>query len=125
MQFRDLLFAQFFVLVTLAFLYFIDLLLYLEWTFWWYDIVFHSIGGAWVALLLYTLFVFYGYEPHFARTLAGVICIGILWELFEFAIGAPREANYALDTSLDLLMDVVGGVFGFLLGQHIRYSTKA
>lgn len=125
MQPRKLLFLQFFVLSALAFLYFLGLLLYLEWVFWWYDIVLHFLGGVWVALALYTAIVYFGQTPAAAGVIGGLIIVGILWEIFELAIGAPREANYFLDTSLDLLMDVLGGFFGFLIGERVMRAPKA
>jgi len=40
--------------------------------------------------------------------LAAMFGIAVGWELFELVINAEREANFAFDTSLDLLMDALG-----------------
>ena len=114
MLFRKLLFAQFFVLATVASLYIVGMLLYLNWTFWWYDIVLHLLGGVWVALAVSTVLVRFARQPTLVHCILGIAVVGVLWELFEVAVGMPREANYALDTSIDLLMDVLGSIMGFL-----------
>ena len=110
MQVRYFLFAQFVVLIVTAFLHLLGFWLYLYWVFWWYDVVLHALGGAWVALAALWFFTYIGKSQPSAVTLACVIVVGVLWEIFEVLIGIPRESNYVLDTSLDLLMDIVGAL---------------
>lgn len=110
MTVRKLLFAQFTLLAITALLYFLGFFLYLHWVFWWYDILLHLLGGAWVVLVSMWLLKVSNKVQPWASIIAVVIMIGALWEVFEMLIGAPRESNYLFDTSLDLLMDVIGAV---------------
>lgn len=112
---RQLLFAQFTILGITALLYFAGFVLYLQWVFWWYDIVLHFLGGAWVVLALLWMLSLRGVQVSWATCIAVTIAVGIAWECFEFLIGAPRERNYLFDTSLDLLMDVIGGVVAVII----------
>ncbi|TSC86183.1 MAG: hypothetical protein G01um10148_689 [Parcubacteria group bacterium Gr01-1014_8] len=120
MSVRQLLFAQSIILLITAFLYFLGFFLYLHWVFWWYDIVLHFLGGAWAALAVMWSFAMYKIPPRWAHVISLVIIIGVLWEIFEFVIGAPRESNYRPDTSLDLLMDVAGS---FAAMYFVRRKT--
>ena len=49
--------------------------------------------------------------------LASAIFVGILWELYELHFGLTFLSDgvqYFSDTAKDLMMDLVGGFFGFL-----------
>ncbi len=105
-------------------LYFVGLALYLTWVLWWYDILLHFLGGVWVGLAVCTAFSFYERQPRFVHIIAGVLVIGVAWELFEVAVGAPREANYAFDTSLDLVMDTIGSIAGFFVARHVSEARE-
>src|SRR5687767_1551870 len=74
------------------------------WYFPWLDVPVHFLGGAFMAAaVIGTLGKF---KP---RTFLLVVAAGAVgWEVFEFFINAGREANFALDTALDLLMDAFG-----------------
>jgi hypothetical protein len=75
------------------------------WRFWWFDILMHLGGGAFVAL---------------AANLAGTrrittlvilaLAVGLVWEGFEFLIGVTYYPSMVTDTALDLLDDVLGAV---------------
>lgn len=105
--------AQAVVLVTTAILHAAGLFLFLQWYFWWYDIMLHFLGGLWVALA----FQWYAHSRAqtilIVPTLVVVLFVGIGWEVFELAVGAPREDAFMFDASLDILMDVLGGVVGY------------
>jgi hypothetical protein len=102
------------------------LLLYLSWTFWWYDLVEHFLGGVWVAYAVVSALAYVGHQPRFIYIIAAITIVGILWEFFEVVIGMPREANYAFDTSIDLLMDVLGSIMGWLYIRHtVPLETRA
>jgi len=97
---------------------------FLYWRFWWYDLVMHFLGGFWLAITSLWLIYFSGYakdyQPKINRVLlivlGSVIIFGILWEIFEYVSGATYNGeSYALDTALDLLLDVLGGCFGYLI----------
>ena len=110
---RKLLFLQLLILVPLAALHFTGLALYLYWYFFWFDMVTHFMGGMWAGIFLLWSRAQTGYPPNLLFVVGGALLIGIVWEIFEVAAGLPREANYVFDTSLDLLMDVLGSLFAF------------
>lgn len=113
------------VLVTTAVLHAAGLYLYLQWYFWWYDIMLHFLGGLWVALM----FQWYAHKERrmvfIIPTILVVIVVGTGWELFEVMIGSPREANFAFDTSLDILMDVLGGIVGYAWASYLLANSAS
>lgn len=85
--------------------------------------IIHFSGGLWVALASVWLLSYRGIPLTFTRVLAIVIGISIAWEIFELAIGmAKEEAQYALDTTLDLIMDLGGGVAGYFSARFMVQS---
>lgn len=112
MQARALLVTQLLVLLTLGVIHVSALQYALYWHYVWLDTLTHFLGGVWVALFICWIRARYHYAFSFADVIAGVLVAGVGWELFEYAGGVPREANFALDTSIDLAMDVIGGVVG-------------
>ncbi|MFH1402562.1 MAG: hypothetical protein ABIG87_02985 [Patescibacteria group bacterium] len=91
--------------------------------FWWFDIMMHFLGGFWIATASYYFFYFSDFQfrlwlsafkkltekySALALTLASIILVGVCWELFEYVIGAVPKTGYALDTGLDLVMDLIG-----------------
>jgi len=104
------------ILYPLAFAYL------LFWNLWWYDILLHFLGGAFVVavarwslasappsvlrlsrlrpLLFYIVITFF---------------IGVLWEFFEFAADLTYvHSGYWVDTCTDLIMDMLGGAVAYL-----------
>ena len=112
---RRLLFAQLCIVSVLAVLHLISIEFYLYWRFLWLDLVAHILGGIWAGLFILWMRSLFGYMPHIAWSIGGAFFIGIAWEIFEVAAGIPREANYMLDTSIDLFMDTLGGAIAGLL----------
>ncbi len=99
---------------------------YLYWKYMWFDIPMHVLGGVCVALGIFILPVFRIRIPQrYMRLLPvlGVVSIvGILWELFEMGLGLPAfEEQYAVDTCIDLVMDLIGGCIGYGV---IKYSER-
>jgi hypothetical protein len=97
----------------------------LYWQFPWFDIPMHILGGIVVALSLLLLASFINSIPEryvsFRWVLIGVLIIGLLWELFEIAIGIPLiEHDFEADMFLDLAMDLCGGAIGYVLGKDAR-----
>ncbi len=79
----------------------------------------HFLAAVWVALFVVWFCVVTARAAVFWKILSVVVIVGIGWELFELWAGILREANFALDTTLDILMDVVGGISGFLLASRL------
>lgn len=117
MHVRALFIVQAALFLLLAGLFSAGLYFYLQWLWWWYDIVLHLLGGVWVALVLMWLAMVSRQVPRIVPVLLGVLVVGVLWELFEVVVGMPRAANYTFDTSLDILNDVLGSIVGFFLGH--------
>lgn len=96
--------------------------------FWWWDIVLHTgsaLGIGFVGVVL--LIILYkgnrmvanpGLMSFFAFSFA--IAIGVLWEIFEFAVdqlfGLNMQKSGLTDTMWDLIVDSVGATIASLVG---------
>lgn len=80
-------------------------------TFPWFDMPMHFLGGLWVALA-----TFYLFNPKSPWLLAflSVLVIGILWEVFEFSLDAFITLRVwdSVDTLGDLFFDLLGASVG-------------
>ena len=95
----------------------------LYWTLWWYDIVLHFLGGVFIGLLVLWVRFLSGYIAAplvwskgriFLFTLFWTLVIGIGWEVFEWLVGNTWDMErYWLDTSIDVALDIIGGVVGW------------
>jgi len=112
---RILLFAQLIVITLVAILHLVGFEYYLYWRFLWFDLIVHTLGGIWASLFLLWMRGFWNDTPNLLWGIFGAIMVGIAWEVFEVSAGLPIASNYVFDTSLDLLMDVLGGVIGSFL----------
>lgn len=70
-------------------------------------------------LSAYALFLFFRIEITPTRIFVLLACIAFGWELFELWAGMPREANFAFDTTIDLIMDALGGICGYFLAKRV------
>jgi hypothetical protein len=110
---------------------------YLYWTFRWFDIVTHFLGGVWVGLGGLWLWFYSGYirtpslpnkHLYLIALFLGVI-VGVAWEGFEYIVwiwsGTGLPVNYFGDTALDLCIDVVGALMGARLFSYVyKKHTK-
>ncbi len=120
----DLFRQQAWLLVTIGVLHALGLFLFLQWQFWWYDIMLHFMGGVWVALAALWFYMKEGWVARMTTTVLIALSIGLGWELFEYLVGSARESNYFYDTSLDILMDTLGAIAGFLYVYYRRVDEK-
>jgi len=109
---------------------------YLYWTYRWLDIPIHLLGGVWLGLGGVWLVHYSGYVPRLAARLStsaaallSGILIGLLWEVYEHVVwqvsGYGLPDGYALDTVIDLCMDVTGAFAGlFLYCTVVSASTE-
>lgn len=95
---------------------------FLYWTFWWYDIMMHGLGGLLIGLLAGWIIVFPWRGLPLSRPLFIIVltlAIGVMWEIFEYVIGSPAYyssfSSYALDTIFDILMDTAGALAAVLV----------
>ncbi len=98
----------------------------LYWHYVWLDLPVHFLGGVWLALAGTWLLLRSGMRAEVPIIFSIVIIGSIAWEIFELAAGVPIERNFALDTVIDLTMDVAGGILGFILARlSILHGTIA
>jgi hypothetical protein len=116
---RKLLFFQLLIVAALAATHFVALAFSLYWYFPWFDVITHFLGGMWAGVFLLWSCAQARSAPHLLFVVGGTIAIGVMWEVFEVVAGIPMESNYAFDTSIDLLMDVLGSVFAFGIARRI------
>ncbi len=95
---------------------------YFYWTIWWMDVINHLIGGM-VVTFFFLLFPYVRKGPPlhvFLKLLFIVLVIGALWEIFESIFGLTNvvEIGYTIDTTIDMIMDVLGMVIAYV------YLTK-
>ena len=88
----------------------------------WFDLVPHFLGGLFIGASALWIAFFSNYpcvsltwtrKNGAAITLSAIIFFGVGWEIFEVFAGIPIEKNYALDTTLDLCMDMLGAISAF------------
>lgn len=96
--------------------------------FWWWDILLHggsAIGFGLIGFVL-VFMMFQGDKyaaPHFAISFFAfcfAIAIGVVWEVFEFAMdlifGLNMQKSGLIDTMGDLIVDMAGALFGAASG---------
>ncbi len=110
-------------LVTLAVIHYVAMLLYLYWMYPLLDVPMHFLGGVVIALGSQTM-LFKKMAPfeinHLLGCLALVLGVGIAWEAFEWHYVITDMTGYVWDTIIDMVMDLLGGAFGFLLASRLR-----
>lgn len=116
---RHLFLIQAALIAMVGFVHVLALRLYLYWQFPWLDVFVHFFGALWAALAAVWILTVLKRPVSFLRIFTIIIFISIGWELFELWGGIPREANFAFDTSVDLLMDTLGGILGYLFAKRI------
>lgn len=116
---RQLFLIQAFLIALVGAVHIAALQLHLYWFFPWLDVPVHFFGGMWVVLTAVWLFTAAHTKAPFGIVVCILIMISIGWELFELWGGIPREANFAFDTSLDLLMDALGGFLGYAIAKRL------
>lgn len=98
------------------------LLFSLYWIHPWLDIPMHALGGATVALGYQSQFLLSRYRDRLSfgyyATICVVLVVGILWEVYEAVVG-PILPGYMLDTSIDIVMDILGASIGYVVGRAI------
>jgi hypothetical protein len=102
---------------------------FLYWSVPWFDVLMHFLGGVWIAALVYWFlrrmvpFVPLSSQAIFAILLGATFLVGIAWEVFEYLVGTYFTENYPLDTSIDLLMDLVGAGVLYYLVTHSPFRS--
>lgn len=107
---KTLLFAQLAILSILTGVHIVALFNDLYWIFPWLDLATHFLGGLWSALFFYWVAAVLRLPPSPVHVVALVLVLGVAWEVFELSFGISSATDYALDTLIDLCMDVVGAI---------------
>ncbi len=104
--------------LSLLLLHMFALKLYLYWTTWWMDIINHFLGGVVFAIISFIFWknVLKKDVVDFFIVILSVLFIGILWEIFELYFGLTfvDAKGYVIDTILDIMMDITGGVCSYI-----------
>lgn len=88
------------------------------WTYWWFDILMHFLGGAWLGGMAILALKRWFPEKVLQRNIVYVASIGAalliggLWEVFEFSLDTfiTMRVNDIADTITDFGMDVAGAL---------------
>ncbi|MEK7567465.1 MAG: hypothetical protein AAB513_00905 [Patescibacteria group bacterium] len=114
-------------------LWYFGLYLSLFWILWWYDLTMHFLGGFWVALITYILFLYGGEESLssskslFLSIIVTVFLVGIMWEWFELKKGlvSTLANDYLADTVTDIIADMVGAFASyFLITKQVKRKQQ-
>ena len=119
---------SFALIILIALLHYLALDRAYYWTIAWYDIMMHFLGGLWVALAVLwvarTERIAFLVSCRWKSILAAVLVVGILWEVYELLFGLTfvSDPEYWGDTTLDLVMDLIGGAIGIGVSRDIRHG---
>lgn len=108
--------------VIFAVSHLIALKLSLYWMTSWFDIYMHTFGGFIGALLVIYVLQKMGISPQslprkiimFMFVCISVLAVGAIWELWEIFVGFTDPFTDVSDTILDLIMDTIGAIIGFV-----------
>lgn len=107
-------------------------LLAIEFNLYWelpfFDVLLHFLGGMWVALIVFWFLYIAKLVPVMPSRalwymLAGVLVVGISWEVYEQSFALRFALNYPLDTSIDIAMDIVGALVAYRFVKTSRYRS--
>ncbi len=106
---------------------------YLYWTNWWLDSIVHFLAGVTVGMTGILVWHFYFKSiPRVPKSIliatTCVIIVGILWEVYELYFGIESILDgmyYFVDTTSDILLDILGALFGGLYAHRILIKNNS
>jgi uncharacterized membrane protein YoaK (UPF0700 family) len=113
------------VIFCIFFLNFLGGKFYWYYSIWYFDIIMHTLGGFWIALLIFFLFFrkkeFIFSFKNIIIVLLLVFVVGILWEFFEILVNETIAQNpfNLLDTVSDIFCDLSGALISFFFYKNI------
>lgn len=117
------------LLFIIAVLHLVGVKFYLDWTYWWYDMLLHFLSGGVVGLAsLWVIKTFFNSDlwskPRIIIwALVSVFTVGVLWEVFELYVGftlLEDGMEYVSDTLSDICLDLAGGFIGLACGFGLK-----
>jgi uncharacterized membrane-anchored protein len=107
--------------IIVAVLHQLALTLFLYWRTDWFDIMMHFLGGLLIGLIAGFIFYTSGYlnfpKGHkltiFSMVMGSVLVVGLAWELWEIFMGFTNVLSDRVDTVIDIVMDLIGGVVAY------------
>lgn len=86
----------------------------------------HFLGGLWAGIFSVWLIARKENQSQFLWCLIFALFVGVAWEVFEYSEGivAANHFSYPFDTAKDLVMDLLGAVFGWILGKRLVNGRK-
>ncbi len=129
------LFKEFFIfLIVLGTLNYLATDLNWYWSIKPFDSVMHFLGGFWAATFFLWIYFYSDFFAPQKRSFSHFLTIAILglafvavsWEVYELILGEARfnAAGYALDTTMDIIMDTLGGLTACLYGYFRELASK-
>lgn len=97
--------------------------------FWWYDIFMHFLGGMALGLWILSLGKLLE-KPRFKpwHIIFFTLLLGLAWEYFEIHFGITGyvvgSRDYFIDTTFDLINDMLGAAFVTLLSYRVFAKRK-
>ncbi len=95
---------------------------------WWWDLAIHGLSGLMMGIIGF-LIIYVFYMTHRVQIAAGwiatitfamAVCIGTIWEIFEFLmdefLGLNMQKSGLVDTMTDLMINATGAALAALLG---------
>ncbi len=94
----------------------------LYWFYWWFDLLMHTWGGILITLGLFAFGTFSRIKrkPTFLFTLAALLFVVTVWELFEWRAGLFDPATHLEDTLIDMFLGVAAGVITYFILKKKR-----
>src|SRR3989344_4635970 len=115
--------ASFIVLIIVAVSNYAGIKYGLYWTYRWFDIPVHALGGLWVSLLFLSAYPYLQKVSNkldsrkvLQSLLIVILAVTISWEIFELAIGSvfPGQGlTYWIDTITDIINAFIGSIVGY------------
>lgn len=123
---RALFYGGFGLVLGLWLLHLSALFFYLYWSYWWFDVLMHTLTGFAGALIVYWVLLnlndhYFSETPrrsyYFITVVGCVLILALFWEALEFMTDQTQaHEGYRLDTLLDLILASIGAWFAAWIG---------
>lgn len=119
---RSLFFINIAVGLLLVILHLLGLKQYLYFYFWWFDLITHTLGGAFIA----TFVLYMIPKARKGFILSTILIIAIIWEFFELYVVQidPQGYHFIIDLVVDLLLALVGGGMMIALNNFLKKQIQ-